>query len=172
MKKVVILTGSPVKKGTTDALVEHFAYGAQATGTKVERFDTAFMHITPCDGVRECKVEDDMTKITKSLVEADVLVFATPIYYFTMSGQLKIAIDRFFNLGETMKGKKKVYVLAAGGGPAEAMVGLTVTMDGIIKYMGWEKAGEVLAGNCPDPGALAKTEYCMQAYNMGQKVGM
>ncbi len=180
MKKVVILAGSPHKDGTTAALAEHLLYGAQAVGHHVDRFNVALLDIKPCTACMACRkpgsdgtcpLKDDMAKVGKAVAAADVVVFASPIYYSNMTAQLKATIDRFFSYGETMKGKKEAYLLLAGGGPdPKAMAGTVACFDGMFAYLGWEKKGQVLAAGCPDAGALSKTQFCMDAYTMGQKI--
>jgi multimeric flavodoxin WrbA len=180
MKKVVILAGSPHLNGTTAALVEHMLYGAQAVGHKVERFNVATMKVGSCKacmachkpgGDGKCVQRDDMDKIGPAVVAADVVIFATPLYYFDMTSQLKTVIDRFFSYGESMKKPKEVYLLLACGGPdAKSFAPVTGVFEGICAYLGWTIKGKVLASGCMTPGDLEKTPHCMTAYEMGQKI--
>src|SRR5699024_9264211 len=94
--KIVILQGSPNKKGSTNILVENFSKGAEAAGHSVIRFDLDEMNIRPCTGCVTCGYEgpcilhDDNQKIREAVLDADMIVFATPLYYYGMSAQLKI----------------------------------------------------------------------------------
>jgi multimeric flavodoxin WrbA len=180
MKKVVILAGSPHLNGTTAALVEHLLYGAQAVGHKVERFNVATMKIGSCkacmachnpEGDGKCVQKDDMAKIGPAIVAADVVVFATPLYYFDMTSQLKATIDRFFSYDNNLKKPKEVYLLLACGGPDPKTLQPVVSVfETMCAYLGWTIKGKVLASGCMDPGELAKTPHCMTAYEMGQKI--
>lgn len=99
--KIIILQGSPNKKGSTSILAESFTKGALEAGHKVERFDLAKMNIHPCIGCVACGYEgpcvqkDDNQQIREAILGADMVVFATPLYYYGMSAQLKIVVDRF-----------------------------------------------------------------------------
>jgi len=117
-KKVVVLLGSPRKSGNSAALAQAIAEGAQAAGAEVESFYLHGMTIKPCtacEGCHQpessgCVIQDDMQKVYPVLVAADALVFASPIYWFTMSAQLKLAVDRCYALigakGHAFKGKR------------------------------------------------------------------
>ena len=180
MKKVVILAGSPHVNGTTAALVEHLLYGAQAVGHKVDRFNVATLKIGGCKACMACRKpggpgvcvqKDDMAKVGAAVAAADVVVFATPLYYSDMTSQLKATIDRFFSFGESMKKPKDVYLLLACGGPdPKALTPVISVFEAMCAYLGWTIKGKVLASGCMDAGALAKTQHCMTAYEMGQKI--
>ena len=91
--KIVILQGSPNKKGSTNILAENFSQGAKAAGHSVIRFDLTDMDIRPCTGCVTCGYEgpcvlrDDNQKIREAVLDADMIVFATPLYYYGMSAQ-------------------------------------------------------------------------------------
>lgn len=99
-KKVVILHGSPRVGGNSDILANEFMRGAEEAGHDVEKISFPMKFINYCKGCLgcqssgECVIHDDMADILESMVNADVIVFATPIYFFTMSGQMKTIIDR------------------------------------------------------------------------------
>ena len=103
-RKIVVLNGSPRANGNTAALIERFVQGAEAEGNRVTRFDLQRMAIHPCLGccrggqnpASPCVQKDDMDKIYAAYREADVVVLACPLYYWTICGQLKSAFDRLF----------------------------------------------------------------------------
>ena len=105
-KKVVILNGSPRRAGNTAALAAEFTRGAKEVGNTVVEFFLDSMDIHGCKGCfgghssRECPCvqKDDMDKIYPAVKECDVVVLATPLYYWNMSGQLRMAVDRLFAL--------------------------------------------------------------------------
>ena len=107
-KKIIILNGSPRAKGNTMGIIKAFTAGAEAAGHTVTRFDLQKMNIHPCIGCCQggkdisspCTQKDDMDKIYPAYREADVVVLASPLYYWTISGQLKCAFDRLFAVAE------------------------------------------------------------------------
>jgi multimeric flavodoxin WrbA len=125
--RIVILQGSPNAKGNTVKLSDEIARGASAAGAKVEKFFIQKLNIascTACQGCQEpkakgCVIEDDMYDIYKSAQAADAIVFASPIYWFTMSAQIKQVIDRFYAFitpdGHRFAGKKIGLAFTFGG---------------------------------------------------------
>ena len=107
-KNIVILNGSPRQKGNTSMLVEAFAEGARSAGYTVTEFFLSGMDIHGCKGCfgghsgKECPCvqHDDMDMIYPAVKDSDVVVLASPLYYWTMSGQLRTALDRLFALEE------------------------------------------------------------------------
>jgi len=107
-KSILILSGSPRKSGNTTALAEWFIEGALARKAKVELIHTAFLKykFPGCASCRLCQkekeygcvIQDDARIVLKKMMAADVIVMATPLYFFAASAQLKIVIDRMFSL--------------------------------------------------------------------------
>lgn len=107
-KKILILSGSPKKKGNTAALVEWFAEGAASAGASIDIVETAFLHYKSagCNSCRacqkikayECAINDDAKPVLARMADADVIVMATPLYFFSASAQIKLIIDRMFSL--------------------------------------------------------------------------
>ena len=107
-KKILILSGSPKKSGNTAALVEWFTEGAVSRGAQVELIHTAFLKFkfpgcTSCRSCQktntyECVIEDDANLVLRKMASADVIVMATPLYFFAASAQLKVIFDRMFSL--------------------------------------------------------------------------
>lgn len=105
-KKVLVLLGSPRKKGNSAILAERIAKGAKSVGTRVETLFIHGMKIAPCKscyacqkpGSKGCSIKDDMQTVYKKLLEADAWVIASPVYWFTMSAQTKLWMDRCFAL--------------------------------------------------------------------------
>jgi len=132
--KLTVITGSPHKKGTTALLADKFIEGAKEAGHEVIRFDAAFENVKPClaceycashDG--ECVHKDTMNDLSKQLVETELIVFVTPLYYFGMSAQIKAVIDRFHASNTKIVGNKKAMLLAAAYGADDW------TMEGLEK---------------------------------------
>ena len=99
--KIVVLEGSPNRNGSTHILADCFRQGAEEAGHTVELIDVAHADIHPCTGCIHCGYEgpcvqkDDVEGIRRKILDADMLVFATPLYYYGMSAQLKTMVDRF-----------------------------------------------------------------------------
>lgn len=118
--KIVVLTGSPRRNGNTNYLADRFIAGAQEKGHTVFRFDCAAHKVAGCmacnrcgmDG--DCVLKDDFDQVRPRLIEADMVVFVTPMYYFGFSAQLKNVIDRFYAINGRIKGapKKTAFLMA------------------------------------------------------------
>ena len=100
--KVTVITGSAHKKGTSALLADKFIEGTKESGHEVFRFDAAFENVKPCLACEycsshdsECVHKDSMSTLSENLIDTDLVVFVTPLYYYTMSAQIKAVIDRF-----------------------------------------------------------------------------
>ena len=166
MQKVLILNGSPTPKGNTMALIEAFEEGARRAGNIVNRCDIRKMNIKPCVGClgggkdfdSPCCQKDDMDIIYRYFREADIIVFASPLYWWTFSAQLKMVIDRLFAVmeGTTEDGtpayqvnltpKKLMMIVPAEEDHDANFQLINQYYDGYIQRMGWEDAGRLLVG--------------------------
>jgi multimeric flavodoxin WrbA len=112
--KVTILTGSPHKHGSTFLLISEFIRGLEELGAEIFRFDAAFRKVKPCNtcdrcglGTSPCVFRDDMRELTPHLLDSDLIVFCTPLYYFGFSAQIKTVIDRFYAIDTPINGGKR-----------------------------------------------------------------
>lgn len=123
MKKVLILSASPRKGGNSDLLCDAFAQGAREAGHEVEKIyvqDQKIGSCMACYGCRSkgvCVQKDDMASILDKLVAADVIVLATPVYFYAMDGQLKTLIDRTLPRYTEIRGKDFYFIATAAAGP-------------------------------------------------------
>ena len=180
-KKIVILNGSPRKRGNTAALIEEFARGAQEAGNTVTEFFLDSMDIRGCKGCfgghssRECPCvqKDDMMQIYPAVKECEVVVLATPLYYWNMSGQIRTAIDRLFALeegdGNLLRGhgRASVLLMAAEGHGFEDVL---TYYDHLTEHLRWKNLGHVLAGGNGDIGDIAGKPELGQAYELGRSI--
>ena len=120
MKKVLVLSGSPRKGGNSDILCDEFIKGALASGNEVEKVRVAEKKIGYCLGCYYCKdhegrcvLNDDMRDVLQKIIDADVLVFATPVYFYSMSAQLKTVIDRTVARWTEIGNKDLYYIMTA-----------------------------------------------------------
>ena len=116
--KIVVITGSHHKNGTSAHLAAAFIRGAEETGHEVCRFDAAFRQVHPCIACetchntnRGCVFADDMKTLYPELLAADAVVFATPIYYYAMNAQIRAVIDRFYACDAQLHHNKKTALL-------------------------------------------------------------
>lgn len=150
MAKILILNGSPRKNGKTASLVKAFTEGAESAGNDVKELYLQGMKIGGClaceacqRGNGTCVQKDDMTVVSEAFLQADVVVFASPQYWGTISGQLKIVIDRLYaplmKYGDQIQ-KKFVVIMTARG----EMYEMTEEFFSIFSiYLGWENLGNV-----------------------------
>lgn len=176
--KILLITGSPHKKGASALLTEKFIEGAKEKGHKVYQFDTAFKNIHPCVACNTCKHEDngcvfkdDEYELYPKLLEADVIVFVSPIYYYGMSAQIKLCIDRFYGVGDKLHTAKKCALLLTCEDDTSESVESAISMvKGICNYLGWENVGIITALSCVDRAAIEKTEYPQMTYELAKKL--
>ena len=176
--KIVILQGSPNKKGSTNILVENFSQGAEAVGHSIRRFDLADMDIRPCTGCVSCGYEgpcilhDENQKIKKAVLDADMIVFATPLYYYGMSAQLKIVIDRFcsYNSSITRKHMKSALLTVAWNNDNWTFDALESHYQTLVRYLDFQDQGMVLGRGCGTPSMTRHSQYPEMAYKLGNRL--
>lgn len=155
MKKILILTGSIRKNGNSNALAEAFAKGARDVGHSVKTIESARLHIEGCkvcnqcyQNGKACTQEDDFNKVAPYVEDADVVVFATPIYWFSFPAKLKALIDKFYAFCVASKDvSEKSCVLLACGEAVDAVTpdGILLSYHLIADYLKWKNAGEICA---------------------------
>lgn len=180
-KKIVILNGSPRKKGNTSALAAEFTRGAKEAGHTVTEFFLDSMDIHGCKGCfgghssRECPCvqKDDMMQIYPAVKECDVIVLATPLYYWNMSGQIRAAVDRLFALeegdGNLLRGhgRASALLMAAEGHGFEDVLAY---YDHLMEHLRWKNLGHVLAGGNGNVGDIEGKPELEQAYELGKSI--
>ena len=177
--KILILSGSPHVKGTTALLRDSFIEGSISAGHTVNVFDAAHEEIHPCLGCNHCLTasnkcvyKDGMEKLNPLLLEADCVVFVTPLYYFGMSAQLKLVIDRFFANNTQLRSQKKLAVLLAACGDKDewAMDALVSHYQTILHYLHWEDAGSVLSYGMYVREDIENSNYPQLAKELGKSL--
>lgn len=176
--KVLIITGSAHKNGTTACLTEQFIKGAEEAGHDIFCFDAANKDVHPCiacekchENASACIFKDDMQELNPHLIEADAIVFVSPIYYYDISAQLKAVIDRFYANDAVLHGNKKaVLMVAMADDSIETAKGALETFNGMTKYLEWDIAGTVAAVNCMTSEMIKNTDYPKQAYELGRSL--
>ena len=176
--KMVVLQGSPNKKGSTFILADCFRQGAEAAGHTVEFIDVAHARIHPCTGCVHCGYEgpcvqkDDVESIRKKILDGDMLVFATPLYYYGMSAQLKILIDRFcaFNSSMQRKHMKSALLTVAWNSDSWTFEALEAHYKTLVRYLNLTDMGMVLGYGCGTPSMTQHSRYPQQAYSLGDRL--
>ncbi len=175
--KILVITGSPRKNGNSNSLADNFIKGAKESGHQVERFDAAFSNVHPCIGCNKCGMNgscvfhDDFDFVRKHIVDADVVVFATPMYYFGISSQLKMIIDRFYAInGQIHYPKKAVLLMAYANTDVAHADPIKNHYKILLDYLGWQDAGQVIASGVWPVGAVNQTQYPQQAYELGKNI--
>ena len=174
--KIIVLQGSPNKGGSTTMLCEEFERGAREAGHAVERVDVAYAGIEPCTGCVACGYEgpcvqsDGMDALRAKLLAADMVVFATPLYYYGMTAQLKTVIDRFCSANFSITGKhmKSALLTVAWNADNWTFDALEAHYDTLVRYLHFDDCGRVLGGGCGTPSSTSRSRFMRQAYDLGR----
>lgn len=178
-KKVLILEGSARRNGNTANLSKEFERGTIENGQQVRKIYLQGLKISACLGcnhcrknIGECVQKDDMTDINKKIMEADVVVFASPVYFYSWSAQIKAVIDRTYAIEPILK-DTKFYLLSAGAAPElKYMENMTQSYK---LYLSCFRAGGVCDGGVlyglgvNAPGDVINNSAMKSAYELGKK---
>ena len=177
-KKVLILSSSPRRGGNSDTLCDEFMRGAVESGNHVEKIFLRDKTIHPCLGCSVCSLhkkpcpqKDDAAEVIGKMLEADVIVMATPVYFYAMSAQMKTLIDRCCGLYTEMKNKEFYFIIAA----AENDKGMMErTIDGFRGFLDClenpQEKGVIYGIGAWKVGEIKDTPYMQEAYEMGKMV--
>lgn len=175
--KILVLTGSPRKNGNSATLADNFIKGAEEAGHTVVRFDAAFKKVHPCIACNKCGMDgpcifkDDFEFVRENIVDADAVVFATPMYYFGISAQLKAVIDRFYAInGKIHRPKKAVLLMTYANSAASEAEPIKKHYEVLLNYLGWQDAGQVIASGVWPVAAIKNTDYPQKAYELGKRI--
>lgn len=176
--KIVVLSGSPHKKGTSNTLVEEFVKGASVSGKEVEVIDLAHTNINPCMGCDACGMngnciqKDKGNEILEKILKFDAIVFASPVYYYNVSSQLKMMIDRFYarTMQITNKNLKAAVIMTAWNSDENWTYGaIDKYFDILFEYMHFEDAGRIYGKGCGTVSMMPK-KYYKEAYKLGKEI--
>lgn len=179
MKHIAVLIGSPRRNGNTEALVAAFVKGALESGNSVELIRPAELSLHPCigcnacyrDEAHKCVFDDDMTACYAALANTDVIVVATPIYFYGPSAQIKTLIDRLHNPIRGSFHVKKLALLAVCADTQDRVFDATVTMyQSTLRYFGLEDGGMVTVSGVSEPGQIAGHPLLAKAEALGREI--
>lgn len=165
--KLLIITGSPRKNGNSFAMADAFVESARNLGHSVTRFDAAFMHVEGCRACqmcykngKACVFDDDFNKIAPVIEEADGIIFAMPVYWYSIPAQIKVVIDKlfaFYVAGKDISGKKCALISCCAEPDRAIMNGIKIPYEKTAALIGWQPVGEVLVPGVSAAGEILKT---------------
>lgn len=177
-KNVVVVTSSLREQSNSSLLAENFIKGAKSANNNVTQIEIKKLNLRFCKGCLACQksqrciINDDMNNLYQVVQNADVLVFATPIYYYTMAGQLKTFLDRLNPLYPRNNQFKEIYLLATCADDQEQAIDGTINeLEGWISCFEGVKLVKVIKGlNVNGVGEILNTEIYKEAFEIGLRV--
>ena len=177
MKKVLILSGSPRKNGNSDLLCDEFMKGAAEAGHQVEKIRVADKNIGycracyACKGTGICAIKDDMAEVLQKMIDADVLVLASPVYFYSIDAQLKAFIDRSVARWLEVKDKEFYYIMTAADEEKASMETTLACFRGYADCVeGAKEMGVVYGTGVYEKGKVKDTKAMQEAYEMGLRL--
>lgn len=174
--KIIVVCGSPRKDGNTEIMADAFINGAKEQGHEVEKINIEDKKIAPClgceycfsnDGI--CFQEDDMEEVLEKIDDADMIVFASPIYWFSITAQLKCVIDRLY--ARARKGFTVRYAALLLNSASDGVYQSAIEMfEGMCSYLEWENKGIVTAFGMNQKGMMQKSPALNRAYELGKSI--
>lgn len=179
MKKVLILAGSPRKGGNSDILCGEFARGAADAGNEVETIRASEKKIGYCRACYycsshggECVQKDDMAQVLQKMIDADVLVLASPVYFYSVSAQLKALIDRTVARWTEVKNKEFYYIVTCADGEKSSAETTLACMRGYADCVdGAVEKGVIYGTGVYQKGEVRSSPALREAYEAGQHLG-
>lgn len=177
-KKVLILSGSPRKGGNSDLLCDEFMRGAIESGNEVEKIRVSANRIAPCsacyycrDNDGKCIHKDDMTVILQKMIDADVLVLASPVYFYSIDAQLKAVIDRTVARWLEVKNKEFYYIITMADEELSSAETTLACFHGYADCVeGAVEKGVIIGNGVYRPGESKNSLAMEQAYTMGKNL--
>lgn len=177
-KKVLVLSGSPRKGGNSDLLCDEFMRGAREGGNAVEKIfirDKRIGYCTACYYCRDtgngCAIKDDMAEILDKMLESDIIVMASPVYFYSIDAQLKTVIDRTVAKWREIKNKEFYYIMTAAEDSDNVMDCTIACMRGFAACLdGSKERGVIYGKGVYEAGEIKDTTYMKEAYRMGLNV--
>lgn len=176
-KKILILSGSPRKGGNSDILCDEFMRGAQDAGHTVEKIfirDQKIGYCNACYAYREsgvCVLKDGMQEVLEKMAWADVIVMASPVYFYSIDAQMKAVIDRTLAQWTKLSDKEFYYIMTAADDEDAAFDTALACFRGFaVCLKGSKEKGIIRSGGVYEAGAVKGTKHMSAAYEMGKNV--
>lgn len=178
MKNILIISSSYRKGGNSDLLCDRFAEGAKESGNRVEKVFLAQKNIGYCRGcgvcnnTHKCVQKDDMAELLDKMVEADIIVLATPVYFYSVCGQMKTFIDRTVPRYTEIANKDFYFILTAADTEKESLTRTMETFRGFTEDCldGTKEVGIIYGVGAWNIGEIKDTPAYSEAYEMGKQV--
>jgi multimeric flavodoxin WrbA len=180
MKKILILSASPRKNGNSDLLAEQFRKGAEESGNTVTVIRLAEKKINYCHGCYycakhngECCQKDDEKEIIDQMIAADVIVLATPTYFYSMDGQMKVFIDRTVCRYLEIRNKEFYYIVTSWDPEKKNIQKVIDALNGFVTdcLEGATVKGILYGTGCTDAGDVKNKPIYQEAYETGKNIG-
>lgn len=177
-KKVLILSGSPRKGGNSDLLCDEFMRGAEAAGNEVEKIRVAEKKIGYCSACYYCQQSggvcakrDDMAELLQKMIDADVIVLSSPVYFYSIDAQLKAVIDRTVARWTEVKDKEFYYIVTCADGERESQERTIECFRGYADCVeGGREMGIIYGTGVYQKGEIKNSPAFEEAYKMGRSV--
>lgn len=176
-KKVLILSGSPRKNGNSDILCDEFMKGAKEGGNEVEKIRVSEKNIGycracyACKGTGICAIKDDMGEVLQKMIDADVIVLASPVYFYSIDAQLKTLIDRTVARWLEVKNKEFYYIVTAADEEKESAETTIQCFRGYADCVeGAKEKGIIYGMGAYEKGEIKNSSAMEEAYNMGKNI--
>ena len=176
-KKVLIIASSPRKGGNSDILCDAFAEGAKESGNEVEKVRIADLKIGYCTGcyacqkTGKCAIKDDAQSAIDKMMAADVIVLASPVYFYSICAQLKALIDRTVVVYPNLTNKRFYYLLTMADTDRAKFDGPIAALRGFLDcYDGSKEVGMVCADGVYELGAIDGTKFLAEAKKLGKRI--
>lgn len=176
-KKVLILSGSPRKGGNSDLLCDEFMKGAIESGNDVEKIRVSEKNIGYCRACYACRdtgkcvIKDDMAELLQKMIDSDVLVLASPVYFYSIDAQLKAVIDRTVARWTEVKDKELYYIVTAADSENESAETTINCFRGYADCVeGAKEMGIIYGMGAYEKGEIIETPAIKEAYEMGKRV--
>lgn len=179
-KNILVLTGSPRKGGNSDQLADAFIAGAERSGNTVTKYMTAFKSIKGCRACNlcyskknACVFDDDFNELAPLIEEAEVIVFAFPLYWFTFPMQIKAAIDKIYSImvaGRKLRIEQCALMICAEDDRECCFDGIVRTYELITEYLEWKDIGRITLTGVNHIGDVQKTDGLQHAEKLGESI--
>lgn len=178
MKKVLILSGSPRLGGNSDLLCDEFMKGAKEGGHQVEKINVAKKNIGYCQACYYCRksggkciIKDDMEEILQKMIDADVIVLSSPVYFYSIDAQLKAVIDRTVARWLEVKNKEFYYIMTCADETKSSMETTLACFRGYAECVeGAIERGVIYGTGVYEKGEILDSPAMKQAYELGKNV--
>ena len=177
--RIAVLRGSPRKNGSSNLLADHFIRGAEEAGHEIADIDVAHADIHPCIGCKACEfsgkpcvLTDEMAEIKAKILSADMVVFVTPLYYFGMSAQLKMCVDRCCAVARqlTQGHLKSALIVSAWNDDDWTMTAIESHYQALCRYIEMEDQGMILGTGCGTAEQTSRSSFPQMAYELGRSL--